>query len=29
MEIEIQGDHREKIVQVLVKQGYKARVSGG
>jgi translation initiation factor 1 len=29
MEIEIQGDHREKIVQVLVKQGYKAKVSGG
>lgn len=29
MEIEIQGDHREKIVQVLVKLGYKAKVSGG
>ncbi|BAU44821.1 translation initiation factor Sui1 [Leptolyngbya sp. O-77] len=29
LEIEIQGDHREKIVQVLVKQGYKAKVSGG
>lgn len=28
LEIEIQGDHREKIVQVLVKQGYKAKVSG-
>ncbi len=28
-EIEIQGDHREKIVQVLVKLGYKAKVSGG
>ncbi|MBF2086045.1 translation initiation factor [Thermoleptolyngbya sp. C42_A2020_037] len=29
LEIEIQGDHREKIMQVLVKQGYKAKVSGG
>ncbi|GAB4151250.1 MAG: hypothetical protein Fur0046_30580 [Cyanobacteria bacterium J069] len=29
MEIEIQGDHREKIVQVLAQQGYEAKVSGG
>ncbi|MBD2464172.1 translation initiation factor [Oscillatoria sp. FACHB-1407] len=28
-EIEIQGDHTQKIVQVLTQLGYKAKVSGG
>jgi translation initiation factor 1 len=28
-EIEIQGDHTQKLVQVLSKLGYKAKVSGG
>jgi len=28
-EIEIQGDHRQKVVEVLTKLGYKAKVSGG
>jgi translation initiation factor 1 len=27
--IEIQGDHREKVVAVLVKLGYKAKLAGG
>jgi translation initiation factor 1 len=27
--IEIQGDHREKILQTLLKLGYKAKISGG
>ncbi|MBW4659074.1 MAG: translation initiation factor [Drouetiella hepatica Uher 2000/2452] len=28
-EIEIQGDHGQKLVQILVQMGYKAKVSGG
>lgn len=28
-ELEIQGDHGPKIVQVLQQQGYKAKISGG
>lgn len=28
-DIEIQGDHTQKIVQFLTQQGYKAKVSGG
>lgn len=28
-EILIQGDHREKILQILLEQGYKAKKSGG
>lgn len=28
-EIEIQGDHGQKILQILIKLGYKAKVSGG
>lgn len=28
-EIEIQGDHREKLVQLLNQLGYKAKASGG
>lgn len=28
-EIEIQGDHTQKLVQVLSKLGYKAKISGG
>ena len=28
-EIIIQGDHRDKIVQILLKEGYKAKRSGG
>lgn len=28
-EIEIQGDHAQKIVQLLTQLGYKAKVSGG
>ena len=27
--IEIQGDHRQKLVDLLVKLGYKARLAGG
>lgn len=27
--IEIQGDHREKLLELLEKQGIKAKVSGG
>jgi translation initiation factor 1 len=27
--IEIQGDHTQKLVQVLIKLGYKAKISGG
>lgn len=27
--IEIQGDHRQKIVEILTKLGYKAKISGG
>jgi translation initiation factor 1 len=29
MEIEIQGDHRQTIIEALTKLGYKAKVSGG
>lgn len=28
-EIEIQGDHKQKIVEILTKLGYKAKISGG
>lgn len=28
-EIEIQGDHKQKILQILLQQGYKAKISGG
>lgn len=28
-EIEIQGDHKEKLVQILTSLGYKAKISGG
>lgn len=28
-EIEIQGDHKQKLVEILVKLGYKAKASGG
>lgn len=28
-EIEIQGDHAQKLVQLLTQMGYKAKVSGG
>jgi len=27
--IEIQGDHKEKILQTMIKLGYKAKISGG
>jgi translation initiation factor 1 len=27
--IEIQGDHKQKILQILVQLGYKAKISGG
>ena len=27
--LEIQGDHRPKILQILVEAGYKAKISGG
>jgi translation initiation factor 1 len=27
--IEIQGDHRQKILQILIDLGYKAKISGG
>jgi translation initiation factor 1 len=28
-EIEIQGDHKQKILEMLTQQGYKAKISGG
>lgn len=28
-EIEIQGDHRQKLLEILTKLGYKAKLSGG
>lgn len=28
-EIEIQGDHKQKLVEILSKLGYKAKISGG
>lgn len=28
-EIEIQGDHKQKILQILLQLGYKAKISGG
>jgi translation initiation factor 1 len=28
-EIEIQGDHRQKLLEILAKLGYKAKLSGG
>jgi translation initiation factor 1 len=28
-QIEIQGDHRQKLLQVLTEKGYKAKLSGG
>ena len=28
-EIEIQGDHKQKILEILLKLGYKAKISGG
>ncbi|BAY78868.1 translation initiation factor SUI1 (plasmid) [Nostoc linckia NIES-25] len=28
-EIEIQGDHKQKIMEILTKLGYKAKISGG
>ncbi|NJO78186.1 MAG: translation initiation factor [Cyanobacteria bacterium RM1_2_2] len=28
-EIEIQGDHKQKILEILLQQGYKAKISGG
>ncbi len=28
-EIEIQGDHKQKILEILIKMGYKAKISGG
>lgn len=28
-EIEIQGDHRQKLIEVLSRMGYKVKVSGG
>ncbi len=27
--IEIQGDHRQKVLELLIKLGYKAKISGG
>ncbi|MGI0493019.1 translation initiation factor [Alkalinema pantanalense CENA528] len=27
--IEIQGDHKQKLLEILVKLGYKAKISGG
>ncbi len=27
--IEIQGDHKQKLLEVLIKLGYKAKISGG
>jgi translation initiation factor 1 len=28
-EIEIQGDHKQKVLELLLKLGYKAKISGG
>jgi translation initiation factor 1 len=28
-EIEIQGDHKQKLLELLIKLGYKAKISGG
>ncbi|MBF2063068.1 MAG: translation initiation factor [Calothrix sp. C42_A2020_038] len=28
-EIEIQGDHKQKLLEILIKMGYKAKISGG
>ncbi|NEU71023.1 translation initiation factor [Hassallia byssoidea VB512170] len=28
-DIEIQGDHKQKILDILIKLGYKAKISGG
>ncbi|BAZ42239.1 translation initiation factor SUI1 [Calothrix sp. NIES-4101] len=28
-EIEIQGEHKQKLLEILVKLGYKAKISGG
>ncbi len=28
-EIEIQGEHKQKILEILKKEGYKAKISGG
>ncbi|MBW4480329.1 MAG: translation initiation factor [Tolypothrix brevis GSE-NOS-MK-07-07A] len=28
-EVEIQGDHKQKILEILIKLGYKAKISGG
>ena len=28
-EIEMQGEHKQKILEILKKQGYKAKISGG
>ncbi|UKO98727.1 translation initiation factor [Nostoc sp. UHCC 0870] len=28
-EIELQGDHKQKILEILIKLGYKAKISGG
>jgi translation initiation factor 1 len=28
-EVEIQGDHRQKLFEILIKLGYKAKLSGG
>ncbi|MFM5889037.1 MAG: translation initiation factor [Dolichospermum sp.] len=28
-EIEVQGDHKQKVLEVLLKLGYKAKISGG
>lgn len=28
-EIEIQGEHKQKLVEILIKLGYKAKISGG
>jgi translation initiation factor 1 len=28
-EIIIQGDHRDKIIKILIEQGYKAKKAGG
>ncbi|MEA5618341.1 translation initiation factor [Cronbergia sp. UHCC 0137] len=28
-ELEIQGDHKQKILEILLKLGYKAKISGG
>ena len=28
-DIEIQGDHAQKLLQLLIEQGYKAKISGG